>query len=48
MGQRFKGEIIDTTFAVAKREPEKIHVYTGFKPFVFVIKVECSTNKILR
>ena len=44
MGQRFKGKVIDTTFPVAKREPEKIQACTGFKPFTLVVKVECSTN----
>lgn len=47
MGQRFKGEVIDTTFPVAKRGPEKIQASTGFKPLDFVIKVECSTKKVL-
>ena len=38
MGQRFKSEIIDTTFPVAKREPEKIQACMEFKPFTFSVK----------
>lgn len=38
MGQRCKGEFIDTTFPVAKREPEKIQACMGFKPFTFSVK----------
>ena len=38
MGQRCQGEFIDTTFPVAKREPEKIQACMGFKPFTFSVK----------
>ena len=38
MGQRCKGKFIDTTFPVAKREPEKIQACMGFKPFTFSVK----------
>ena len=37
MGQRCKGKFIDTTFPVAKREPEKIQGCMGFKPFTFSV-----------
>ena len=38
MGHRFKDKVIDTTFPVAKREPEKIQACMGFKPFTFSVK----------
>ena len=38
MRQRLKGEAIDTTFPVVKREPEKIQACMGLKPFTFSAK----------
>ena len=36
--------VIDTTFAVVKRKPEKNQAYTGFEPMTPTIPVQGSTN----
>ena len=36
--------VVDATFAVAKRRPEKIQACTGFEPLTSVILVQLSTN----
>ena len=36
--------VINATFAVAKRKPEKIPACTGFEPLTFAIPVQHSTN----
>ena len=37
--------VIDATFAVAKRKPEKIQACIGFEPLNSAIPVQHSTNK---
>ena len=36
--------VLDTTFAVVERKPEKIQACTGFKPLTSAIPVQRSTN----
>ena len=38
--------VIDVTFAVAKRKPEKIQSCTGFEPLTSAILVQCRTLPI--
>ena len=36
--------VIDATFAVTKRKPEKIQACTGFAPLTSAIPVQCCTG----
>ena len=42
--ERRSSQLFDATFAVAKRNPEKIQACTRFEPLAFAIPVQRSTN----